>query len=175
MRFTIRHLLWFTLLAAVGCWWWLPSANDAEMIGRGTSPLGHESVLYIDSEPVLSHARLFFWEHPPLIDLMRRDAVLINLPENFPSRYVDPPIRNRGTGFITMVTFVDGTTGSVLLSTRKHACVFQVTKAQFYMIDGSVATGLLTLAVGSLFVGRKRKWHVLLDTALLQTHSAALD
>src|SRR3954447_5851931 len=33
MRFTIRHLLWFTLLAAVGCWWWMPSANDAKELG----------------------------------------------------------------------------------------------------------------------------------------------
>src|SRR3954451_19079358 len=70
MRFTIRHLLWFTLLAAVGCWWWMPSDRDAAHIMSGSYPIPSVTKRY-DSE------ELSTVKTDEKIDFEQRDVVLV--------------------------------------------------------------------------------------------------
>lgn len=108
------------------------------------------------------------------VDYNHRDTIYLQSDPTLPGRYdfsfnlPDLQIRNRGIGPIVVVPPFPpsinrwGTNSdhpdaySALLSIDKHASVFRVTKTQANLLDGGVAAGLLTLAIGSLFYGRRR-------------------
>lgn len=160
MRFTIRHLLWFTLLAAVGCWWWMPSANDAKSVFQAVRP-SIRSRQRVESFESLANL-LGPLKVEAKIDFRDRDAVLIPADQKYWKWIMNgtlPTIRNRGGGTVVLVLpFVETSIfGGVLISVCKRACVLEASDLQANLIDGGVAAGLLTLAIGSLFVGRQRR------------------
>ncbi len=158
MRFNIRHLLWFTLLAAVGCWWWFPSANDAAVMNNLPS-------YYIDDFCRFNSAK-----QAPDSDLMatltckvdfaHRDCLLTpsGWSSDKPTWEMQPTrLYSRGRGLFVGVCPGSGILyGSTLISLDKHAWMIPVSPVQAHFADAGVAIVLLTLAIGSLFVGRKR-------------------
>ncbi len=157
MRFTIRHLLWFTLLAAVGCWWWLPSANDAR--DEGTWLAAPDRDRRIESQAT-------FESYPPScrdgpnepvpVDFKIRDAITVNcFGPDWPVSEI--LLRNRANGqFVLVGHFTPGRFfGARLISVSKGAYVFRVTSTQANLIDGSIAALLVLSAAGSLLLGRK--------------------
>ncbi len=162
MRFTIRHLLWFTLLAGIACWWWLPSGNDAKFVGDILFSNEGDFHRFQSQQSLEQAGEGLSWDGPE-IDFASRDAV--SLPcwkrGSSASRYVVlndcPSPRSRGRGIVVLAVTVyeELPLERHVLSIHKPAKIFLVTPMQFYLIDGGVAAGLLTLAIGSLFIRRK--------------------
>ena len=90
----------------------------------------------------------------------QRDLVIVHYR---PAAYhVDfaPHIFTRGLGNLVLLVGPNESARfftASFISIDKRASAFEVTPAQAIMIDSGVAVGLLTLAIGSLFVGRKRR------------------
>ncbi len=166
MRFTIRHLLWFTLLAAIACWWWMPSADDAR-ITDVLVPLLDKT----DSARRFSSKAAFDHNHITIagsnqdfgdFDFAHRD-IFIELP-NLRGRSswenATLTIYCRGRGHFVLICEADTyftTLFGLAVSVAKGASIFECSKTQVHLIDGGIAAGLLTLAIGSLFMGRKRQ------------------
>ncbi len=157
MRFTIRHLLWFTLLAAVGCWWWMPSADDAKNVANlpPASP-PNEAFKRFESLPSLQGTEFASFVVFDDFDFEQHDAVIVRF-EDGPSPFTQPIVRTRGNSksiFVTPAKYQGN--GFSVVAVAKRSWIYKVTSNQFYLIDGGMAAGLLTLAIGSLFVGRRR-------------------
>src|SRR4051812_3953650 len=109
MRFTIRHLLWFTLLAAVGCWWWMPSANDAKeenwLFIKVTSSMERFKSL----QSLMSYRRLRWDVYDTRFDFDRRDVIVtgphdkMRVVNNVVSLHPSPELRSRGRGLMVFV------------------------------------------------------------------------
>ncbi len=162
MQFTIRHLLWFTMLAAVGSWWWLPSANDAKLHQYAAN--GWNSVSWLRRFHSLDTLKSAFGEDFPIeteVDFTHCDVILISSTPNgnraapTTDKLVTLYSRGRGliVGIVPPLTIIDF---PELISVGKNAYAFQVTETQFNLIDIGVAAGLLMLTFGSLIVGRRR-------------------
>ncbi len=153
MRFTIRHILWFTLLAGIACWWWAPSANDAKCVKRGKfdNPYGpvkrFESLEPEKEYPVISSFLSDF-------DFHNRDAVIVYDGTFNDNQFFEPVAYCRANGkFVFLGCRIYGG-HHALFSVAKRAYIFEDAEAQLQLIDWVMAITLLTVGVGSLFVLR---------------------
>src|SRR4051794_37842271 len=101
MRFTIRHLLWFTLLASVACWWWLPSAKDARRLFDSAwySPTAFKLQRYQFERSAIEENPLRVGEIAT-IDFKHRDMILFEV-----NNWADEPtpLHSRGRGLLVLV------------------------------------------------------------------------
>src|SRR4051812_3271579 len=104
MRFTIRHLLWFTLLAAVGCWWWMPSANDATLPNfAGYSTTGIGGLLRIKSEGRLQADTGIVLTDTREGEFATRDFIVVSHPADSLFFQMQPRVVSRGRGLFVAI------------------------------------------------------------------------